>query len=94
MGSQLGDSNDNGSIGGCNDDTYPSGEFVFREYDLWDSFAVKLKMVFALPWERVKKGSVLTMKIRGQVNNFYFSQVYFASIIIQNLLNIDNRSVP
>ncbi|CAA2994836.1 serine protease SPPA, chloroplastic [Olea europaea subsp. europaea] len=69
VGSQLGDSNDNGSIGGCNDDTYPSGEFVFREYDLWDSFAVKLKMVFALPWERVKKGSVLTMKIRGQISD-------------------------
>ncbi|CAI9786766.1 unnamed protein product [Fraxinus pennsylvanica] len=69
VGSQLGDSNDNGSIGGYNDDKYPSGEFVFREYNLWESFTVKLKMLFAFPWERVKKGSVLTMKIRGQISD-------------------------
>ncbi|KAL2462082.1 Serine protease SPPA [Abeliophyllum distichum] len=66
VGTELGD---NGSIGGYNDDKYPSGEFVFREYDLWESFTVKLKMLFAFPWERVKKGSVLTVKIRGEISD-------------------------
>ncbi|KAL2479102.1 Serine protease SPPA [Forsythia ovata] len=69
VATELVDSNDNGSIGGYNDDKYPSGEFVFREYDLWESFTVKLKMLFAFPWERVKKGSVLTMKIRGEISD-------------------------
>ncbi|CAA2985603.1 serine protease SPPA, chloroplastic [Olea europaea subsp. europaea] len=69
VGTQLGDSNDDGSIGVYNDEKYPSGEFVFRKYDLWESFTVKLKMLFAFPWERVKKGSVLTMRIRGEISD-------------------------
>lgn len=81
VGTQLGDSNDDGSIGVYNDEKYPSGEFVFRKYDLWESFTVKLKMLFAFPWERVKKGSVLTMRIRGEVNNFCFFRIFIARII-------------
>ncbi|CAI9754118.1 unnamed protein product [Fraxinus pennsylvanica] len=69
VGTQLGDSNDDESVEVYNDEKYPSGEFVFREYDLWESFTVKLKMLFAFPWERVKKGSVLTMKIRGEISD-------------------------
>ncbi|CAJ1975497.1 unnamed protein product [Sphenostylis stenocarpa] len=46
---------------------YPSGEFRFEPVTGWRSFLVKLKMLVAFPWERVRKGSVLTMKLRGQV---------------------------
>lgn len=61
---------DNGSSGsGVDDDKYPDGEFVYRDYGRWESLVVKFRMLVALPWERVKKGSVLMMKIRGEVNN-------------------------
>ncbi|KAL8478749.1 hypothetical protein ACS0TY_030579 [Phlomoides rotata] len=59
---------DNGSSS-RSDDEYPSGEFVYREYDLLGRFAVKLKMLVAWPWQRVKKGSVLTMNIRGEISD-------------------------
>lgn len=59
---------DGTSSSGVDDDKYPTGEFVYREFDPWESLTVKFKMLFALPWERVKKGSVLTMKIRGEVD--------------------------
>lgn len=49
------------------DDEYPSGEFVYREHDFWKNLVVKSRMLIAWPWQRVKKGSVLTMKLRGEV---------------------------
>lgn len=49
------------------DETYPSGEFEFEKYGAWKSFNMKLRMLIAFPWERIRKGSVLTMKLRGQV---------------------------
>lgn len=52
---------------GITDEEYPSGEFDFKPVTGWRSFLVKLKMLVAFPWERVRKGSVLTMKLRGQV---------------------------
>ncbi|EYU38164.1 hypothetical protein ABFS82_04G140000 [Erythranthe guttata] len=51
------------------DNKYPTGEFVYREYDPWENLVVKFKMLFAFPWQRVKKGSVLTMKIRGEISD-------------------------
>ncbi|KAM3751169.1 hypothetical protein ACB098_04G088500 [Castanea mollissima] len=51
------------------DSEYPSGEFQFEEFNWWRKFTVKLKMLTALPWERVRKGTVLTMKIRGQISD-------------------------
>lgn len=54
------------------EDEYPSGEFQFEKLSGWKSFVVKLRMLIAYPWERVRKGSVLTMKLRGQVL-IYFS---------------------
>ncbi|KAF8365148.1 hypothetical protein HHK36_032836 [Tetracentron sinense] len=57
----------NGSLVGSNDD-YPSGDFEFKEINGWMSFVVKLRMLFAFPWERVRKGSVLSMKLRGQIS--------------------------
>lgn len=49
------------------DEDYPTGEFEFEKFGPWRSFLVKVKMLVAFPWERVRKGSVLTMKLRGQV---------------------------
>ncbi|KAF5730225.1 serine protease SPPA chloroplastic-like [Tripterygium wilfordii] len=51
------------------DEEYPSGEFEFEQVGAWRSFLVKLKMLIALPWERVPKGSILTMKLRGQISD-------------------------
>ncbi|XP_043717983.1 serine protease SPPA, chloroplastic-like [Telopea speciosissima] len=58
---------DNGSLIGSKDDCYPSGEFEFKEFSGWKRFVVKLRMLFTLPWERIRKGSVLSMKLRGQI---------------------------
>ncbi|ESR54079.1 hypothetical protein CICLE_v10019214mg [Citrus x clementina] len=48
-------------------DEYPSGEFEYEKFSAWKIFTVKLRMLVAFPWERVRKGSVLTMKLRGQI---------------------------
>ncbi|KAA8541105.1 hypothetical protein F0562_025068 [Nyssa sinensis] len=48
---------------------YPSGEFEFKEFGAWKSFIVKLRMLIAFPWDRFRKGSVLTMKLRGQISD-------------------------
>ncbi|XP_061347679.1 serine protease SPPA, chloroplastic-like [Gastrolobium bilobum] len=59
---------DNQSVRISHED-YPSGEFEFEPITGWRNFLVKLKMLFAFPWERVGKGSVLTMKLRGQISD-------------------------
>ncbi|KAI3976801.1 hypothetical protein MKX01_008659 [Papaver californicum] len=60
---------ENGSVKGKNDDDeYPSGEFEFKEITGWKSFVVKCRMLIAYPWQRVRKGSVLLMKLRGQIS--------------------------
>lgn len=63
---------DNGAVAS---EEYPSGEFEYREFDGWKNLVVKLRMLVALPWERVRKGSVLTMKLRGQVRFWFFEYV-------------------
>ncbi|KAL5544846.1 hypothetical protein UlMin_008630 [Ulmus minor] len=59
----------NGERVRSSDVDFPSGEFQFEEASLWRSFVVKLRMLIAFPWERVRKGSVLTMKLRGQISD-------------------------
>lgn len=49
------------------DEDYPSGEYEFKEVGGWKKFVVKLRTLIAFPWERIPNGSVLTMKLRGQV---------------------------
>jgi protease-4 len=51
------------------DEDYPSGEFEFEPITGWRKFLVQVKMLFAFPWERVRKGSVLTMKLRGEISD-------------------------
>ncbi|KAJ7559074.1 hypothetical protein O6H91_04G068800 [Diphasiastrum complanatum] len=57
-------SEDNGAVAS---EPFPSGDFEFRKLKGWNKFLVKLKMMIALPWQRVKKGSVLRMKLSGQI---------------------------
>ncbi|KAL8216073.1 hypothetical protein R6Q57_022910 [Mikania cordata] len=59
---------DNGSLKGNGDD-YPSGESEFEKPGAWKSFIVKLRMLIAYPWQRVRKGSVLSLKLRGQISD-------------------------
>jgi len=49
-------------------ENYPSGDFDFKPLTGWKQFIVKLKMLTALPWNRLRYGSVLTIKLRGQVS--------------------------
>ncbi|KAG6501005.1 hypothetical protein ZIOFF_040870 [Zingiber officinale] len=57
-----------GAVGEAEGREFPvEEEFEMEEFDWWRLFVVKTRMLFALPWERVKKGSVLSMKLRGQV---------------------------
>jgi len=46
---------------------YPSGDLVYKKKEGWQHFVIQLRMLFALPWQRVKKGSVLTIKLSGEV---------------------------
>ncbi|PKI43925.1 hypothetical protein CRG98_035759, partial [Punica granatum] len=48
---------------------YPSGELEYKEFGALKKLGVKLRMLVALPWNRVRKGSVLTMKLRGQISD-------------------------
>ncbi|KAK1317186.1 hypothetical protein QJS10_CPA05g01983 [Acorus calamus] len=57
-----------GGNGGITTD-YPTGEFAMEEFGPWRTFVVKLRMLFALPWERVRKGSVLSMKLKGEISD-------------------------
>lgn len=52
---------------------FPSGEFEMEEFGWWRQFVVKLRMLIAPPWQRVRKGSVLSMKLRGEVIIFYIN---------------------
>ncbi|KAF3519618.1 hypothetical protein DY000_02063857 [Brassica cretica] len=48
---------------------YPTGEMVYEDRNAWESIVVKFRMLFAYPWQRVRKGSVLTMTLRGQISD-------------------------
>ncbi|XP_047165535.1 serine protease SPPA, chloroplastic-like [Vigna umbellata] len=53
----------------CGVENYPSGDFDFKPLTGWKKFIVKLKMLTALPWHRLRYGTVLTIKLRGQVSD-------------------------
>uniref|UniRef100_A0A803MXI2 Peptidase S49 domain-containing protein n=1 Tax=Chenopodium quinoa TaxID=63459 RepID=A0A803MXI2_CHEQI len=59
---------DEDSVNGApkSEEVFPSGEFEFKEFGAWKSFVVKCRMLIAFPWQRVKKNSVFTIKLRGQ----------------------------
>ncbi|KAI3820942.1 hypothetical protein L1987_08496 [Smallanthus sonchifolius] len=51
------------------DDEYPSGEFEYKNPGVWKSFVVNLRMLISYPWLRVRKGSVLNIKLRGKISD-------------------------
>ena len=74
--------NNSSSESSVRDSDYPSGEFQLQEFSWWRKLTVKLKMLTALPRERIPNATVLTMKIRGEVS-FSFS----ISIILKEKKN-------
>ncbi|RDX74742.1 Serine protease SPPA, chloroplastic, partial [Mucuna pruriens] len=52
-------------VGG--DEHYPTGDFDFKPVTGWKNFILKLKMLTAFPWQRLRYGTVLTIKLRGQI---------------------------
>lgn len=46
---------------------FPSGDLVFKKKDMWNEFLVRCRLLIAFPWQRVKKGSVLYLKLSGEV---------------------------
>ncbi|KAJ3694775.1 hypothetical protein LUZ60_000152 [Juncus effusus] len=48
---------------------FPSGEFEMEEFGAWRNFVVKLRMLIAPPWQRVRKNSVLSMKLQGDISD-------------------------
>ncbi|GJR27953.1 serine protease SPPA, chloroplastic [Tanacetum coccineum] len=59
----------NGGLKSGDVESYPSGEFEYVERGVWETLLVKFRMLFAYPWQRVKKGSVFTLKLRGQISD-------------------------
>lgn len=53
--------------GAAAEEEFPSGELEYKKIEGLDSLLVKLRMLVAWPWQRVKKGSVLKLKLSGQV---------------------------
>lgn len=46
---------------------YPTGVLEFQELRGWGLFKARWRMLFCWPWQRVKKGSVLAMKLSGPI---------------------------
>ena len=78
--------NNSSSESSVRDSDYPSGEFQLQEFSWWRKLTIKLKMLTALPRERIPNATVLTMKIRGEVS-FSFS----ISIILKEKKKLDEN---
>ncbi|KAG0619939.1 hypothetical protein M758_4G177100 [Ceratodon purpureus] len=72
---------------------YPSGDLVYKKKEGWESFVLQCRMLVALPWQRVKKGSVLTIKLSGEIPEQYqgrFMQGLSLPQICENLVKAAN----
>ncbi|KAJ1388534.1 Peptidase S49 [Sesbania bispinosa] len=70
-------------------DDYPTGDFNFEPLTGWKKSMVNLRMLLAFPWERVRHGSVLKIKLRGQISDQLksrFSRGLSLPEICENLL--------
>lgn len=56
---------------------YPSGEMVFENIEGFGRFMQSVRMFFAWPWQKFKKGSVLTMTLSGPVSPHVFDCLLF-----------------
>lgn len=69
--------------------SFPTGDLEFKKKEGWEQFVVQCRMVIALPWQRVKKGSVLTIKLGGSIPEQYqgrFMQGLSLPQICENLV--------
>ncbi|KAK7265072.1 hypothetical protein RJT34_32688 [Clitoria ternatea] len=48
---------------------FPSGDFDFEPIAGWKQYLVKLRLLMAFPWERLRYGTVLSIKLRGQISD-------------------------
>ena len=63
------DAKESGSENGApTEEEYPSGVLQYKSKDGFDMFVMRLKLLFAVPWQRVKKGSVLKLKLAGKAS--------------------------
>lgn len=53
--------------GAATKEDFPSGDLDYRTIGGWDMFVMRLKMLCSVPWQRVKKGSVLKLKLSGKI---------------------------
>jgi protease-4 len=61
-------SSSNSTLKQDNDD-YPTGDFNFEPLIGFNKFLVNLKTQIALPWERIKHGSILEINLHGQISD-------------------------
>ena len=54
--------------GAPTEEEYPSGVLQYKVKDGWDMFVMRLKLLITVPWQRVKKGSVLKLKLSGKAS--------------------------
>ncbi|BBN19507.1 protease IV [Marchantia polymorpha subsp. ruderalis] len=86
------DSNSNDpaqSNGTATKEALPSGDLEYEATGGWDEFVTRCKMLIAFPWQRVKKGSVLKLKLSGSVTEQVqsrFSQSLSLPMLCQNLM--------
>lgn len=53
--------------GAASKEEFPSGDLDFRTVGSWNMFVMRLKMLCTVPWQRIKKGSVLKLKLSGKI---------------------------
>lgn len=54
--------------GAASKEEFPSGDLDFRTVGSWNMFVMRLKMLCTVPWQRIKKGSVLKLKLSGKAS--------------------------
>ncbi|KAG1677042.1 hypothetical protein FOA52_001212 [Chlamydomonas sp. UWO 241] len=55
--------------GSIRNEDLPTGALVYTEPTGMDMFLTSCRLAFALPWRRFKKGSVLVMKLEGDISD-------------------------
>ncbi|KAH7279210.1 hypothetical protein KP509_37G010400 [Ceratopteris richardii] len=53
--------------GAASETDFPSGDLEFKTVGGWAMFVMKLKMLFTVPWQRIRKGSILKLKLSGKI---------------------------
>ncbi|KAL3678445.1 hypothetical protein R1sor_021401 [Riccia sorocarpa] len=93
-GTQSSSSNDSASTNGsATKEAFATGELQYQAPGLWNGFVTKCRMLIAPPWQRVKKGSVLKLKLSGSITEQVpsrFSSTLSLPMLCQNLVKAAN----